>query len=82
MSNYFTKLPATMQHALFGSDGLGESHLPAPHEDDGPAVLNDENRRNARGGFLRPFKPRADTNYLDQVAGGPTRRGRTHETLC
>jgi hypothetical protein len=81
MSNYFTKLPATMQHALFGADGLGESGLPDPPEDDGPAVLDDDNRRSNRRGFLRPFKPRADTDYLTRVAGGPARRGRTHETL-
>lgn len=81
MSNYFTKLPAAMQHALFGTDGLGESGLPDPPEDDGPAVLDDDNRRSTGGGFLYPFKPRADTDYLAQVVGGPAQRGRTHETL-
>jgi hypothetical protein len=81
MSNYFTKLPATMRQALFGMDGLGESGLPDPPKDDGPAVLDDDNRRSASGGFLRPFKPRADTDYLAQVTGGPARRGRTHESL-
>jgi hypothetical protein len=60
---------------------LGESGLPGPPEDHGPALLDDNDRRNARGGFLRPFKPRADTDYLAQVVGGPARRGRTHETL-
>ena len=81
MSNYFTKLPAAMQHALFGADGLGESGLPDPPEDDGPAIPDDGNRRSNRGGFLRPFKPRADTDYLTRIVGGPARRGRTHETL-
>jgi hypothetical protein len=81
MSNYFTKLPSTMQQALFGEGGLSESGLPDPPEDDGPAVSEDDNRRSKRGGFLRPFKPRADTAYLAKVMGGPARRGRTHETL-
>jgi hypothetical protein len=81
MSNYFTKLPATMQHALFGTDGLRESGLPDPPDDDGPALLEGDLRRKIRGGFLRPFKPRADADYVAQVVGGPARRGRTHETL-
>jgi len=81
MSNYFTKLPSAMQQILFGADGLGESSLPDPPEEDGPVVSEDDNRMSKRGGFLRPFKPRADTDYLTRVVGGPARRGRTHETL-
>jgi hypothetical protein len=33
------------------------------------------------GGFLSPFKPRADADYTSNVAGGPFRRSRKHETL-
>ncbi len=81
MSNYFTKLPAAMQQALFGTDGLGESDLPDPPEEDGPPVLPGQRDISRRGGFLRPFRPRADTDYITYIAGGPFPRGRTHETL-
>jgi hypothetical protein len=81
MSNYFTKLPLAMRQELFGADGLGESDLPDPPQADGPPVRADEERHGRPGGFLRPFKPRADTDYITQVSGGAFRRGRTHETL-
>ena len=81
MSNYFTKLPLAMQQELFGADGLGESDLPDPPQADGPPVVADDERQGRPGGFLRPFKPRADTDYITHVSGGAFRRGRTHETL-
>lgn len=81
MSNYFTKLPHAMQQKLFGTDGLGESDLPNPPEEDGPPILPDRDHDGRPGGFLRPFKPRADTEYVTHVLGGSFRRGRTHETL-
>lgn len=81
MSNYFTKLPLAMQQELFGADGLGESDLPDPPQEDGPPIVADADRPGRPGGFLRPFKPRADTDYVTNVSGGAFRRGRTHETL-
>jgi hypothetical protein len=81
MSNYFTKLPATMKQALFGTDGLAESGLDDPPEEDGPPIPPDDGDTGRLGGFLHPFKPRADTDYIANVSGGPRRRGRTHETL-
>jgi hypothetical protein len=83
MSNYFAKLPLAMQQVLFGSDGLAQSGLPAPQtedQDDGEPEggLGTGGRP---GGFLSPFKPRADADYVSNVAGGPFRRSRKHETL-
>jgi hypothetical protein len=81
MSNYFTKLPLAMQQELFGADSLGEGDLPDPPQADGPPIAADEDRHGRPGGFLRLFKPRADTDYITHVSGGAFRRGRTHETL-
>lgn len=81
MSNYFTKLPLAMQRALFGADGLGEGGLPDPPQADGLPIVADEDHHGRPGGFLSPFKPRADTDYIAHVSGGAFRRGRTHETL-
>jgi hypothetical protein len=83
MSNYFAKLPQAMEQILFGSDGLAETGLPAPpaEDPDDPESEGNETRRGRPGGFLSPFKPRADTDYVSNVAGGPFRRGRKHETL-
>ena len=79
MSNYFAKLPAQMQGVLFGNDGMGESGLPDPPEEDGLAASADDHAR--PGGFLRPFKPKADKEYITNVSGGPTKHGLTHEAL-
>ncbi len=81
VNNYFAKLPHAMQQKLFGADGLGESGLPYPPEEDGPPILPDKDRDGRPGGFLSPFKPRADEYYTTHILGGPFRRGRTHETL-
>jgi hypothetical protein len=70
-----------MQRELFGADGLGESNLPNPPQADGPPIGANEDRHGRPGGFLRPFKPRADSDYITHVSGGAFRRGRTHETL-
>ena len=44
--------------------------------------MADEDYRGRPGGFLSPFKPRADTDYITHVSGGAFQRGRTtHETL-
>ena len=55
--------------------GSGQSTSSAgSHDDSGPGSCRP-------GGFLSPFKPRADADYLTNVAGGPFRRSRAHETL-
>ena len=79
MSNYFTKLPASMQRLLFGADGLAEDGLSDPPEEEGVPLPPAE--QGHRGGFLRPFHQRADTDYVASVTGGRFKRGRTHETL-
>jgi hypothetical protein len=83
MSNYFAKLPLTMQAALFGPDGLAQSGLPAAPAEDGDNSEPEGGQEacGRPGGFLTPFKPRADADYVSNVAGGPFRRSRTHETL-
>ena len=79
MSNYFTKLPVAMQTLLFGTDGLAEGDLPNPPPEDGAAEPADGS--DVQVGFLKPFKAKADTDYLSLVPGGRFRRGRKHETL-
>ena len=81
MSNYFTKLPYAMHQQLFGADGLGEDDLPDPPEEEGAPLSADSDVHGRPGGFLRPFKVRADTDYISRLSGGSFKRGRTHETL-
>ena len=47
----------------------------------GPSVEPGEGGTGHRRGFLRPFKPGADADYITHVLGGLYRHGRTHETL-
>jgi hypothetical protein len=83
MSNYFTKLPLAMEQILFGSDGLAESGLqpPSTEDPDDPELEGSQRASGRPGGFLSPFKPRADTDYVSNIAGGPFLRSRKHETL-
>jgi hypothetical protein len=82
MSNYFAHLPAAMHTVIFGPDGFGERDLPLSPEDDGTTDRDDEELHGGRaGGFLFPFRERADTDYVANLAGGPFRRSRAHETL-
>jgi hypothetical protein len=71
-------LRPVLEQYLMPGEPWWETHV---REDDGPPVLDADNRRSQRGGYLRPFKPRADSDYVTRVLGGPARRGRTHETL-
>ncbi len=80
MSNYFAKLPAEAVDLLFDGTGLGEVAAEPPPPEDGAAVESDKGGA-ARTGFLAPFRPKADTDYLANLPGGTQRRGRTHETL-
>jgi hypothetical protein len=70
MSNYFTKLWATMQHALFATDGQGENGLPDPPRTMAPLMAND-NGRNTRGG---------DSGKQRQVSAGPYEEVTAHAT--
>jgi hypothetical protein len=79
MSNYFTKLPFVFQELLFGTDGLAESELPDPPAEEGPP--EPPTSAGVRAHYLRPFKRKADSQYLTRIEGGLRRRGRHHETL-
>jgi hypothetical protein len=77
MSNYFAKCPAEVVGSLFGASGLadGDASLePTTDEDVEPLPR-------FRGGFLKPFKPKADTDYVSRVGYGHERRSRKHETV-
>jgi hypothetical protein len=80
MSNYFAKLPAEAAELLFDDTGMAEAEAPSPPASEGPpATVADRTTRS--GSFLKPFKPRADTEYMARIAGGAQRRGRYHERL-
>ncbi|MGW5376458.1 hypothetical protein ACWESM_13515 [Nocardia sp. NPDC003999] len=66
MSNYFAKLPRSIIDILFDGQALTERTAPVPE---------------IRTGFLQPFKPKADSDYLAAVAASSSRRTRAHETL-
>jgi hypothetical protein len=72
-------LPTKFEETFF----LFESYKwPTPPVTGGRSpVVADEERHGRPGGFLRPFKTRADTDYIAYISGGAFRRGRTHETL-
>ena len=79
MSNYFTKLPRSMSAILFGDDGLASGGSTPPAPSDGRPITGDE--EGPRTIFLQPFQPKADSDYVAKVAGGPQVRGRAHESL-
>lgn len=78
MPNYFAKMPKALASLLFGSTGLGEDGFEPPG--DGSAVA-DEAPPDAPTGFLDPFKPKADSDYITKVRPRQERRSRKHETL-
>jgi hypothetical protein len=80
MPNYFTKLPARLVSLLFDHTGLGEEEAAPPPEEEGSPSDRPERGR-VRGSFLKPFKRRADREYVAHVQGGEQRRGRRHEGL-
>jgi hypothetical protein len=84
MPNYFAKMPADLVQLLFGDDGLAESLLPLEPEQDAETESTETSSMpqvKRPGGFLEPFKDKADTDYMVYVVGGRRRRGRLHETL-
>jgi len=82
MSNYFVKLPRDVALALFGPDGLAEDELPEVAGSGDSADRDGEvDPGPSRGGFLVPFKAKADSDYLTNVVGGRKRRSRRHESV-
>ena len=86
MSNYFVKLPRDVALELFGPSGLAEEVLPpAPDDPQGDDEQPDGDGHvdpgTPIGGFLHPFRPKADTDYTSTVLGGRHRRSRGHERL-
>jgi hypothetical protein len=81
MSNYFAKLPRDVVEELFGPDGLAERELDPVEGDGAPADERDVDPGIPLGSFLRPFKPKADSEYMANVVGGRHRRSRRHERL-
>ncbi|HST33511.1 MAG TPA: hypothetical protein VLJ80_08330 [Solirubrobacteraceae bacterium] len=82
MSNYFAKLPRDVALELFGVDGLAEEALPET-EDGAPAPItgDDIDPGPTQSSFLRPFRSKADSDYLSNVVGGRHPRSRRHERL-
>lgn len=74
LSNYFGKLPVSMVRTIFGAAVVLNDVLASSEEGSAPT-------RDSHGGFLQPFKPKADTNYIAAVGQGPKVRTRDHETL-
>ncbi len=86
MSNYFTKLPNALALILFGRDGLAGDLLHQVSAASESAVPRDRPVQRSRTGrvpvaFLDPFQPKADTDYVVRLAGGPRTRQRNHESL-
>ena len=84
MSNYFAKLPLSTLRILFGPDGRAKGGLSSepPESPKDTQATGDGTETGGRpGGFLSPFKQRADADYVSNFIGGPFRRGRSHETL-
>lgn len=76
MSNYFTKLPRSFVEVLFAESS----------DDQGPANEEDAGREEVTPtppgtAFLAPFKPKADTNYIVEIAKTRRTATRRHETL-
>jgi hypothetical protein len=81
MSNYFAKLPRDVVLELFGEDGLAEGEL---EELPGPSATPDDDDTDpgpSRAGFLTPFKPKADSDYMSNLVGGRRPRTRRHELI-
>jgi hypothetical protein len=84
MSNYFARMPRELVALLFGPDGVAGGLVPtAPDgadeaDEDGDGEID---VGSAPGGFLNPFKPKADTDYSVVVRGGRKPRTRRHEKL-
>lgn len=75
LSNYFARLPEEMIELLFGSVPPAQDSS-TPKESTSPATGV---RR--VGGFLAPFKPKRDTQYIAKTEARAAIRDRNHETL-
>jgi len=74
LSNYFAKLPVAVIEAIFGPDFTGGIETQPAPGGEAPEVVS-------AGGFLKPFKPKADTVYRTMIPESVTDRSRSHETL-
>ena len=77
MSNYFAKVPKQVVELLFDETGIGEAAADPPDDD----LTDSEDLAPSPVGFLAPFKPKRDTEYVTTIVGGLQRRSRFHETL-
>jgi hypothetical protein len=84
VSDYFAKLPARLVAELFGADGLGrvdEQVLEAPIDHDSKDSVSTGTTPGPNLGYLSPFKPKADTDYVVNIRGVRRTQTRKHETL-
>lgn len=85
LSNYFAKMPAELVSMLFGSDGLAGAQVPTapplPGEEPADPADSAVDPGKKIGGFLDPFRPKADADYVVDIVGGQRRRTRRHERL-
>ena len=77
LSNYFAKLPIAIIEAIFGSERAAEFIQGDGSRAEGPADLVPS----SAGGYLKPFRPKADTAYRAITTAADTVRSRSHETL-
>jgi hypothetical protein len=78
MSNYFAKAPLKLVQILFDGTNISGDRGTSEGQQN-TQTLGEE--KFDRGGFLEPFKKRADTDYVISIIGGTYNRGRRHETL-
>ncbi|MEU4809406.1 hypothetical protein AB0H20_09390 [Nocardia fluminea] len=74
ISNYFAKLPRSFIEILFDDVPAPAARRIGPAQRAATAAL-------PRRGFLQPFRPKADTEYVSNILGGSSTRSRSHETL-
>ena len=78
LSNYFTKISKTGLLAIFGARSLESWGLDISS---GPSMNPNEGVRRPPVEFLKPFRPKADTDYLLRTDASVNSRTRHHETL-
>ncbi|MFI2102905.1 hypothetical protein ACH436_06410 [Isoptericola sp. NPDC019693] len=79
MSNYFTKLPQAFLQVLFPESNGGSETTPIGQ---GEEPLDEAPTQTPPGvAFLDPFKPKADTDYVVEIAKAKRTSTRRHETL-
>lgn len=76
LSNYFAKISFSSLEAVFGREALANWGL-----DGEPTPRSPLATKPSVGGFLKPFRPKADTEYLSITRASVNPRTRHHETL-